>query len=94
MPLLSKANGLEQTSVPPELSALNELEKRLIVKMVGLPCGKKRENCVVLQSMCPVGLIIVCTVLLCLPSQSELIQFKLKRKPVYRGHYVMSEEKN
>ena len=48
MPLLSKANGLELTPIPPELSSLNDLEARLIslrvpfMKMVALPCGQQR----------------------------------------------------
>ena len=43
MPLLSKANGLEVTPIPPELSSLNELEARLIsLRVVALPCGQQR----------------------------------------------------
>ena len=93
MPLLSKANGLELTPVPPELSSLNELEARLIslrlpfMKMVASPCGQQR--CIHGPAVnVPTKIDTVCTVLPRLPSQSELIPLKLKHKLVYKGHYM------
>ena len=93
MPLLSKANGLELTPIPPELSSLNELEARLIslrvpfMKMVALPCGQQR--CIHGPAVnVPTKIDTVCTVLPRLPSQRELIPLKLKRKLVYKGHYM------
>ena len=49
MPLQAKANGLQLSEIPPELSDLNALELRLIclhlpfMKMVALPSGKQRS---------------------------------------------------
>ena len=49
MPVQAKANGLQLSNVPPELSGLNPLELRLIclrlpfMKMVALPSGKQRS---------------------------------------------------
>ena len=93
MPLLSKANGLELSPIPPELSSLNELEARLIslrvpfMKMVALPCGKQRSIHGPAVNV-PTKIDNICTVLPRLPSQSELIPLKLKRKLVYKGHYM------
>ena len=94
MPLLSKANGLELTPIPPELSSLNELKARLIslrvpfMKMVALPCGKQR--CIHGPAVnVPTKIDTVCTELPRLPSQSDLIPLKLKRKLVYKGHCII-----
>ena len=93
MPILSKANGLELSPIPPELSSLNELEARLIslhvpfMKMVALPCGKQRSIHGPAVNV-PTKIDNVCTVLPRLPSQSELIPLKLKHKLVYKGHYM------
>ena len=49
MPVQAKANGLQLSEIPPELSGLNALELRLIslrvpfMKMVALPSGKQRS---------------------------------------------------
>ena len=51
LPLQAKANGLQLSEIPPELSGLNPLELRLIslrvpfMKMVALPSGKQRSSC-------------------------------------------------
>ena len=78
---------------PPELSYLNALEIRLIslripfMKMVALPSGKQR--CIHGPAVNePSKLDSGCTVLPRLPSQSELIPLKLKRKLAYKGHYL------
>ena len=93
MPTQALANGLKLPQVPPELSCLNALELRLIslrlpfMKMVALPSGKQR--CIHGPAVnVPSKLDSVCTVLPRLPSQSELIPLKLKRKLVYKGHYL------
>ena len=79
--------------MPPELSCLNSLEIRLLslrvpfMKMVTLPSGKQR--CIHGQAVyVPSKLDSVCTVLPRLPSQSELIPLKLKRKLAYKRHYM------
>ena len=93
MPVQAKANGLQLSSIPTELSCLNALELRLIslrvpfMKMVALPSGKQR--CIHGPAVnVPSKLDSICTMLPRLPSQSELIAVKLKRKLAYRGHYM------
>ena len=55
--------------------------------MVALPSGKQR--CIHGPAVnVPSKLDSVCTVLPRLPSQSELIPLKLKRKLAYKGHYL------
>ena len=93
MPLQAKANGLTLCPIPPELSGLNLLELRLIslrvpfMKMVALPSGKQRSIHGPAVNV-PSKVDTVCTVLPRLPSQTELIPLKLKRKLTYRGHYM------
>ena len=86
MTVQAKANGLE-------LSCLKPLEVRLIslrvpfMKMVALPSGKQR--CIHGPAVnVPSKLDSICTMLPRLPSQSELIPLKLKRKLAYKGHYM------
>ena len=93
MPTQAVANGLRLSPIPPELSCLNALEIRLLslrvpfMKMVALPSGKQR--CIHGPAVnVPSKLDSVCTVLPRLPSQSELIPLKLKRKLAYKGHYL------
>ncbi len=93
MPTQAIANGLKLPTIPPELSCLNLLEVRLIslrlpfMKMVALPSGKQR--CIHGPAVnVPSKLDNVCTVLPRLPSQSELVALKLKRKLSYKGHYM------
>ena len=96
MLLQAKANGLQLCPVPSQLSGLNLLELRLIslrvpfMKMVALPSGKQRciHGPAVNVPSSPSKVDTVCTVLPCLPSETELIPFKLKRKMAYRGHYM------
>lgn len=84
MPVQAKANDLQLDEIPPELSALNALELRLIslripfMKMVALPSGKQRS----IQGPAvnvPSKLDTLCTMLPRLPTQSELVAFKLKQ---------------
>ena len=57
------------------------------MKMVALPSGKQR--CIHGPAVnVPSKLHSFCTVLPRLPSQSELIPLKLKRKLAYKGHYM------
>ena len=93
MPVQTKANGLRLCTIPADLSNLNALELRLIslrvpfMKMVALPSGKQR--CIHGPAVnVPSKLDSICTILPRLPTQSELIALKLKRKLVYRGHYM------
>ena len=93
MPVQAKANNLQLDKIPVELSSLNALELRLIsqrvpfMKMVALLSGKQRS----IQGPAvnvPSKLDSLCTMLPRLPTQSELIAFKLKRKLKYKGHYM------
>ena len=93
MPLQAKANGLQLCPVPNQLSGFNLLELRLIslrvpfMKMVALPSGKQR--CIHGPAVnVPSKVDTICTVLPRLPSETELIPLKLKRKLAYRGHYM------
>ena len=93
LPVQSKANGMELSSIPPELSCLNPLELRLIslrvpfMKMIALPSGKQR--CMHGPAVnVPSKIDNVCTMLPRLPSQCELVPLKLKRKLMYTGHYM------
>ena len=89
--LQAKANGLQLSEIPPELSDLNALEIRLIclrvpfMKMVALPSGKQRS---IQHVNVPSKVDTICNMLPRLPSQSELVPLKLKRKLAYRGHYM------
>ena len=93
MPLQAKANGLQLCPVPPELSGLNALELRLIclrvpfMKMVALPTGKQRSIHGPAVNV-PSKVDTICEVLPGLPSQTEMVPLKLKRKVAYRGHYM------
>ena len=90
LPLQAKANGLQLCEVPPELSGLNALELRLIclrvpfMTMVALPSGKQRSIHGPAVNV-PSKVDTICNVLPRLPSQSELVPLKLKRKLTYRG---------
>ena len=93
MPLQAKANGLQLPDIPPELAGLNALELRLIclrlpfMKMVALPSGKQRSIHGPAVNV-PSKVDTVCNILPRLPSQSELVPLKLKRKLAYKGHYL------
>ena len=93
MPMQAKANGFHLSEIPPELSHLNALELRLIclrvpfLKMVALPSGKQRSIHGPAVNV-PSKVDTICNVLPRLPSQSELVPLKLKRKIAYRGHYM------
>ena len=89
----SKANNLQLDDVPIELSILNALELRLIslrvpfMKMVALPSGKQRSIHGPAVNL-PSKLDSLCIVLPQLPTETDLIAFKLKRKLKYEGHYM------
>ena len=93
MPVQAKANGLQLPDIPTELSGLNALEMRLIclrlpfMKMVALPCGKQRSIHGPAVNV-PSKVDSICNILPRLPSQSELVPLKLKRKLAYKGHYM------
>ena len=92
-PVQAKANGLQLSDVSPELSGLNALELRLIslrvpfMKMVALPSGKQRSIHGPAVNV-PAKVDTISEVLPRLPSQSELVPLKLKRKVAYKGHYM------
>ena len=93
MPVQSIANNLELSPIPSELSCLYPLETRLVclrvpfMKMAALPSGKQR--CIHGPAVdVPSKLDSVVTTLPRLPTQSELIPLKFKRKLAYKGHYM------
>ena len=57
------------------------------MKMVALPSGKQRSIHGPAVNV-PSKVDTICNVLPRLPSQSELVPLKLKRKLAYRGHYM------
>ena len=75
------------------LPVLSGLELRLIclrvpfMKMVALPSGKQRSIHGPAVNV-PSKVDTICNVLPRLPSQTELVPLKLKRKVAYRGHYM------
>ena len=93
MPAQSIANNFILDDVPPELAKLKLLEVRLIslripfLKMVSLPVGKHKSIHGPAVNV-PSKLDTLCNELPHLPSQSELIPLKLKRKLSYKGHYL------
>ena len=93
MPTQAKANGLKLDPVPTELSDLNSLELRLIsmripfMKMVALPRGQQRSIHGPAVNI-PSNLTTICHLLPRLPSETQLIPMKLKRKLTYKGHYM------
>ena len=93
LPAQAKANHLNLDDIPIELSDLNPLEIRLIslripfMKMVALPCGKQRAIHGPAVNV-PTDLTPVCTLLPRLPSQTQMVPMKLKRKLCYKGHYM------
>ena len=94
LPAQAKANKLDLDNIPVELSELNPLETRLIslrnpfMKMVALPCGKQRAIHGPAVNVPTYLLTPVCTLLPRLPSQTQMVPMKLKRKLCYRGHYM------
>ena len=88
MPAQAKANRLDLDDIPVELSDLNSLEEHLIslripfMKMVALPCGKQRAIHGPTVNI-PTDLTPVCTLLPRLPSQTQMVPIKLKRKLCY-----------
>ena len=93
MPAQAKANNLALEPVPLELQDLNPMEVRLVslripfMKMVALPCGKQKAIHGPAVNV-PADLCPVCDLLPRLPSQTQIVPMKLKRKLCYKGHYM------
>ena len=89
LPVQARANGLQLSEIPPELSGLNALISLRVpfMKMVALPTGKQRSIHGPAVNV-PSKVDTICNVLPRLPSQSELVPMKLKRKVAYKGHYM------
>ena len=84
---------MQLDEIPDELSTLNALELRLVslrvafMKLVALPSSKQRS----IQGPAvnvPSKLDSLCTMLPRLPTETELIAFKLKRKLKYKRYYM------
>ena len=93
MPVQAKANGLGLQPIPSELSCLNAMELRLVslcvpfMNIVALPTGK--QGCIHGPAVnVPSKLDSIWTMLPHLPSQSELVPLKFKRKLSFKGHYM------
>ena len=93
IPVMAKINGFMLPEIPHELKNLNDIEIRLIslripfMKMVSLPAGKQTSIHGPTVNV-PCNVNNICDVLPRLPSQSEIIALKLKRKLCYKGHYM------
>jgi hypothetical protein len=93
MPAQAKANNLGLDDVPAVLTDLNPMEVRLIslripfMKMVALPCGKQRAIHGPAVNV-PTDLHPVCDLLPRLPSETQIVPMKLKRRLSYKGHYM------
>ena len=87
MPLQAKANGLQLCPIRNQLSGLNMLELRLMFARslyeIGCPALWQTK-----MHTWPSNECSICTVLPRLPSETELIPLKLKRKLAYRGYYT------
>ena len=92
MPAQAKGNNLGLADIPPELSNLNKLETRLIslripfMKIVSLATGKQKKISGPAINV-PTDLKPVCRMLPRLPSQTQLVTMKLKRKLAYKTHH-------
>ena len=86
-------NELSLDSIPDELLDLRPLEQRLIsqrivfMKLVALPKGGQKSIHGPAINV-PTELKDVCTVLPRIPDNAHVVSFKLKRKLVYKGHYM------
>ena len=96
MPSQAVANGLKLDHIPEELQDLNDLERRFIslripfMKMIALPKGGQygiNGPCVNVPSTTDA----VCNLLPRMPSEAQLVDFKLKRKLQYKGHHMSSK---
>ena len=92
MPAQAKSNNLGLADIPPELSDLNELETRLIslrtpfMKIVSLATGQQTKISGPAVNV-PTDLKPLCRLLSRLPSQTQLVTMKLKRKLCYMTHH-------
>ena len=93
LPAQAVANGLQLTSIPEELSSLNDLEWWFInlcipfMKLIALPKGKQcsiNGQCVDI----PAKTNAVTDFLPQIPEEIQLIDFKLKHKLEYKGHHM------
>ena len=93
MPVQAKCNNLELAPLPTELTDLNDLEKRMIsqripfVKMIALPSGRQHGIHGPAVNV-PAKLDFICTQLPRLPSETQLVPMKLKRRLKYKSHYM------
>ena len=93
MPVQAKCNNLELAPLPTELTDLNDLEIRMIsqripfVKMVALPSGRQHGIHGPAVNV-PAKLDFICTQFPRLPSETQLVPMKLKRRLKYKSHYM------
>ena len=93
MPVQAKCNNLELAPLPTELTDLNDLEIRMIsqripfVKMVALPSGGQHGIHGPAVNV-PAKLDFICTQFPRLPSETQLVPMKLKRRLKYKSHYM------
>ena len=92
-PTQSRANDLALDDLPAELQDLRPLELRLIsqripfMKLVALPKGGQKAIRGSAVNV-PSKLQSVTTILPRIPGTSQVVAMKLKRKLVYKGHYM------
>ena len=93
MPVQAKCNNLELAPLPIELTDLNDLEIRMIsqripfIKMVALPSGRQHGIHGPAVNV-PAKLDFICTQFPRLPSETQLVPMKLKRRLKYKSYYM------
>ena len=93
VPGQAKYNNLALKPIPEELSSLNSMEIMLIskripfMKLVSLPRGKQIAIHGPAVNV-PTNMDTICNLLPRIPSEAQLVPFKLKRKLQYKGHYM------
>ena len=92
-PTQSRANNLTLADLPTELQDLRPLEVRLIsqripfMKLVALPKGSQKAIRGSAVNV-PSKLQSVTSILPRIPETSQVVTMKLKRKLIYKGHYM------
>ena len=97
LPAQAIANCLDLEDIPPELSCRLKSIRSVAhftedpLYEDGSTCGKQRAIHGPAVNI-PTDLTRVCTLLLRLPSQTQMVPMKLKRKLCYKGHYKEDKE--
>lgn len=94
MPAQAVANGLDLPEMPPELSNLTEIERRLIslrIPFMKILAMHRAGSHFKVNGPCvnvPTTLNKVCELLPRIPDEAQLVPMKLKRKIEYKGYHM------